>query len=142
MSYHKFPNLGEILGGDLTGKLMKDVKSQDYMDRPCNCNKASKVDGKCIYGDKCRKCIVVYKCEYSICGMFYIGNTQNHIKKRMNEHFAETRNQVNKGLISDSFAKHFATHFNENEKERITGGDVRNIAKVESFCGKESQFQV
>ena len=31
MLYHKFPNLNELLGGDLTGKLMKDVVLLDFM---------------------------------------------------------------------------------------------------------------
>ena len=38
MSYHKFPNLGELFGGDLSGNIMKDVMSDDFMHRPCNCN--------------------------------------------------------------------------------------------------------
>ena len=85
----------------------------------------------CIYGDKCRNFIVVYKCECSICGMFYIGNTQNHIKKRMNGQFAETRNQVNKGLISDSFATHFTSHFdNKKKNEQISSKDIREITRV------------
>ena len=73
MSYHKFPNLNELLSGDLTGKLMKDVVSLDFMDRQCNCNKASMVDEKCIFGGDCQNSIVVYKCE-CICGKFYIGS--------------------------------------------------------------------
>ena len=67
MSYHKFTNLSEQLSGNLTGKLMKDVVSVDFMDRECNCNKASMVDGKCIFGGNCRKSIVIYKCECT-CG--------------------------------------------------------------------------
>ena len=120
MSYHKFPNLSEILGGDLQGKLMEEVESIDFMDRPCNCNSASKVDGECIYGSSCRKSVVVYKCECKICGVFYIGNTQNQIKKRMNGHFAERRNSVNKGVISDSFAKDFAMHFKDKGNDQIS----------------------
>ena len=60
MSYHKFSNLRELLSGDLTGKIMKDVVSLDFIDRECNCNKASLVKGECIYGGNCRKSIVVY----------------------------------------------------------------------------------
>ena len=133
MSYHKFPNLGKIFGGDLSGKLMREVKSVDFMDRPCNCSVVSKVDGKCIFGDNCRKSIVVYKCECTICGKFYIGNTQNHVKKRMNGHYAETRNSVNKGIISDSFAKHFSKHFKNDGLDKsgqISSKDVREITRV------------
>ena len=32
MSYHKFPNLSKIFSGDLTGKLMKGIKSLDFID--------------------------------------------------------------------------------------------------------------
>ena len=60
------------------------------------------------------------------CGDFYIGNTQQHLKKRMNQHFIEVRSLVNRDLTSDSFAKHFASHFQKNEK--IATKDVR--AKV------------
>ena len=49
----------------------------------------------------------------------------------MNDHFAETRNQINKGLVSDSFAKHFASHFKTVSKNsQISSGDIRKITKV------------
>ena len=47
----------------------------------------------------------------------------------MNQHFVDTKDPVKNGELSDSFAKHFAMRFNENEG--ITRGDARNIAKVE-----------
>ena len=47
----------------------------------------------------------------------------------MNTHFSETKQLVNDNMLSDSFAKHFAGHFNNNE--RIARGDVRNITKIE-----------
>jgi hypothetical protein len=55
MSYHKFSNLREIFQGDLNQKLMDGIISRDFMDRPCNCNRASKIDGKCAYNGECRK---------------------------------------------------------------------------------------
>ena len=78
-----------------------------------------------FFGSDCRKSGVIYKCECTLCGTFYIGNTQNHVKKRMNGHFAEARNEVNKGIISDSFSCHFASHFNKekgNKKVQINSG--------------------
>ena len=49
---------------------------------------------------------------------------------RINAHFSKTKQLVNDdNALSDSFAKHFAGHFNENE--RITRGDVRNMTKIE-----------
>jgi hypothetical protein len=37
----------------------------------------------------------------------YIGNTQKHIKKRMVGHFQEIKKLVEKGVHSDSYARHF-----------------------------------
>ena len=33
MSYHRFPNLGEVLQGDMVGKLRKGTGSKDFLDR-------------------------------------------------------------------------------------------------------------
>ena len=57
----------------------------------------------------------------------------NHVKKRMSGHYVETRNQVNNGIISDSFARHFASHFKcakGSKNDQIRLNDVRNIMKV------------
>ena len=47
----------------------------------------------------------------------------------MNQHFAETKDLVNNEKFSDSFAKHFASHF--KDENDISRGDVRNIASAE-----------
>jgi len=116
MSYHKFSNLREIFQGDLTNKTLKGIGSQDFQDLTCNCNAASKINNKCIYNSKCRTSIVLYKATCKVCEKFYVGNTQQHLKKRMNQHFSETRSLVSKNLTSDTFAKHFAAHFKKGEK--------------------------
>ena len=85
---------------------------------------ASKIDGKCIYDSKCRSSILVYKAECKECKSFYIGNTQQHLKKRMNQHFNDVRSMVNKDEPSDSFAKHFASHFPKGIN--ISTKDVRS----------------
>ena len=75
MSYHRFPNLGELLQGDLCSKLNEDLISEDFMDRPCNCCKKLRPNnGQCIYHGECRKCITVYK---ATChdGHYYIGTS-------------------------------------------------------------------
>ena len=128
MSYHKFSNLREIFQGDLNSKLLKGIGSRDFDDLACNCNSASKIDGKCIYNNKCRNSVLVYKSTCLDCNKFYIGNTQQHLKKRMNQHFIETRALVNKNETSDSFAKHFASHFPKDE--RIATKDVRAEVKM------------
>ena len=123
MSYHKFSNLRELFQGDLTCKILKGIGSRDFEELECNCNAASKIDGKCIYNSKCRSSVLVYKTTFKDCRDFCIGNTQQHLKKRMNQHFIEVRSLVNRDLTSDSFAKHFASHFPKNEK--IATKDVR-----------------
>ena len=47
----------------------------------------------------------------------------------MTQHFAKTEDLINDDKLSDSFAKHFASHF--KDKKHISRGDVRNIANVE-----------
>ena len=52
----------------------------------------------------------------------------------MNQRFADVKNLVNDGDFSDSFAKHFASHFKNDDGENdITKGDVQSIANVETL---------
>ena len=60
---------------------------------------------------------------------FYIGNTQQKLKIGMNQYFTDVRNLVNKDQTSDSYAKHFATHFSKGDN--ITAQKVREINKLE-----------
>ena len=110
MSYHRFSNLGQAFQGDLSGKLTKNVQSEDFARLKCNCNKTSLVNGECAYGGDCRASIVVYKAECKECKMCYLGNTQQKIKLRINQHLGEVCRLVNTGQTSDSFARHFAQH--------------------------------
>jgi hypothetical protein len=116
MSYHKFSNLREILQGDLNRKLMDGIISHDFMDRPCNCNCASKIDGKCAYNGECRKMCVVYKATCKICNQSYIGQTQQKLKDHMGQHLNDIKKLVTKGTKSDSFASHFAHHCKKEVK--------------------------
>ena len=84
MSYHKFSNLRQTFQGDLTSKLMKGISSKDLEDLECNCNIGTKIDGRCIYNYTCRNSILVYKAIYRDCQCFYISNTQQYLKTRMN----------------------------------------------------------
>ena len=129
MSHHKFANLAEIFAGDLSSKLMENVVSLDFESLRCNCNAASKVDGKCIYGGRCRERIVVYKVNCTQCKCFYIGNTSRILKQRINEHMDDVRYQVKKGKLSDSFAAHFSQHF--KEKSKVKRREVRQLLNVE-----------
>jgi hypothetical protein len=48
------------LQGDLNGKLIKNIRSEDYADLECNCNNiTSKVNGSCAFGGDCQKSVVV-----------------------------------------------------------------------------------
>jgi hypothetical protein len=129
MSYHRFSNLREIFQGDLTTKLTEDVASKDFMDEECNCHKSTKVGGLCIFGEKCRRKMLVYKCTCKDCGIFYIGQTQNGLKARITGHVSETTKTVKEGESRDTctFAKHFAKHF----EGKATAKEVKEKLKIE-----------
>ena len=84
MSYNRFPNLGELLQGDLVSKTRRNLASKAFLDRECNCNTSTKVKGRCTYGGECQRCCVIYKVTCKCCGKFYVGNTQNTLKKEWN----------------------------------------------------------
>ena len=77
MSYHIFPNLGELIQGDLVNNIRWNLASTNFLDRECNCNTTTKVKVRCVYGGECRKCYVIYKVMCKFCGEFYVGNNQN-----------------------------------------------------------------
>ena len=135
LSYHKFPNLRELLQGDLTTKLMEHIGSKDFERRECNCTTASKVDGVCIYGGNCRESMVIYKATCKETGKFYVGCTQQKVKKRFDGHFTEVCGFVNKGILSDSFARHFGAVLKKKqiEGEKVTRKDVRKIVRIETL---------
>jgi hypothetical protein len=122
MSYHKFSNLREIFQGDLNWKLMDGIISRDFMDQPCNCNRASKIDGKCAYNGECRKMCVVYKATCKICNQPHIGQTQQKLKDCMGQHLNDVKKLVTKGTKSDSFAT--------NPNPNPTSDEIRKMMKV------------
>ena len=71
MSYHKFSNVREIFQGDLTSKIMEGIQSRDFINRSCNCNKKTKVNGICPYNGKCRHSMVVYTLTCKECEQVY-----------------------------------------------------------------------
>jgi hypothetical protein len=106
MAYHRFPNVRELLQGDLNAKLNESIRSLDFEVLSCNCRDKND-QGICKYKSKCRTPIVVYKATCSVTKMAYIGNTQQHPKKRMQQHNQDVRKLVISGIKSDSFANHF-----------------------------------
>ena len=130
MSYHRFPNLSEMLQGDLSRKLLDGVESLDFIDRECNCRTgATPEHGLCPYRGNCRKSVIVYKVTCKCCNMIYIGNTQQQYKNRMSGHFNDVQKLLAKGIRSDSYAKHFATHFEKGSKPKPK--ELRAIQKFE-----------
>ena len=129
MSHHQFSNLREIFKSDLTNKLMEDVISLDFMDRPCNCNKRSFVNGRCAFGGNCRKCVVIYEAKCKICSSCYLGNTQQPLKTRTGQHLHDVVKLVNRDESSDSFAAHFAEHFKASGTD-ATVGLAREMVEV------------
>ena len=108
MSYHRFPNLRELLNGDLTQKLTQNVPSLDFDTLACNCNTRNTTG--CAYNNVCRQTIGVYQIECNLTGKLYIGCTQTILKKRMKQHFVDAKKLHEKGLSSSSYARHFAYH--------------------------------
>ena len=57
--------------------------------------------------------------------MFYIGNTQNKVKDRIKLHLNESKNLIYNASKSDSFARHFASHFNANAEVEDKNGMIK-----------------
>ena len=115
--------------GDLIKKLTRNVKSRDFEDLPCNCNRASKVNGMCMFDGNCRKCIIIFNAKCKDCSMVYINNTQQKFKVRITNYLNEICALLNKDKTSYSFAKHFASH-HHNRQTRFTAGEARKHLEV------------
>jgi hypothetical protein len=103
MCYHRYGNLRELFQADLTLKLMDGITSKDFENSPCNCRNKS----TCPYFGKCRRKIVVYKATCLQTQAVYIGNTQQPLKLRMQQHVGDVKRLYSTGKQSDSFANHF-----------------------------------
>jgi hypothetical protein len=104
----------------LNGKITANVRSLDFLNQACNCNPKQ---GPCDYGGKFRRSIVVYQANCVVTGMKYIGNTQQLVKSRMQQHKQDTKWLFFEGRKSDSFASHFAKRIPEG----TTAKDVNLI---------------
>ena len=110
MSYHIFPNLREIIQGDLVSKLRKGIAYKHSIDRKFNCNLTTKVNGMCAYRGECSRLCVVYKLKCEFCGDFYNGNTLNTLKIT-EQKFQGVDQKVMNNKNLEYFAIHFAKHF-------------------------------
>jgi hypothetical protein len=106
MSYHCFPNMKEMLQGDLSKKLTKGVKSMDFKVRDCNC-RGGRGPGKCQCRDFCRMPIIIYRITCKMMNNIYIGNTQQHFKIQTKGHFQDVKKLRKKRVHSDSYARYF-----------------------------------
>jgi hypothetical protein len=109
MSYHQFPNLREMLAGDLSKKLTDGVELMDFKVRDCNC-RDPRGTGKCQYEGIYRVPIVIYKVTCKITNKIYIRNIQQNFKKRIAGHFQDVKLLMEKGVQhSDFYARHVAS---------------------------------
>ena len=129
MSYHKFPNVRELLQADLTMKFTKELEVTDFMGLPCNCLQKTTTNRNCIYGGNCRKSLVVYKATCIKTGKAYIGNTQQKLKKRIDAYLSKTCEFVKKNKHSNRFSKKIASRLPTEAK--ITRNYVREKVQVE-----------
>jgi hypothetical protein len=92
--------------GDLSKKLTEGIKSVDFKIRDCNC-RGGRGARKCQYGRFYRMLIVIYRVTCKMTNKTYIGNMQQRFKMRMRGHFQDVKKLMEKGVHSDSYARHF-----------------------------------
>ena len=61
MSYHRFPNQGEVSQDVMIGKFRKGIGLKYVLDRECNSSSTTEVKGECAYEGDCRACCIVDK---------------------------------------------------------------------------------
>jgi hypothetical protein len=108
MYYHGFKNLREMFQGHLNRVLMKNVESEDYRDRPCNCP-----GRRCRYGNARHKALIVYKVTVPRTGKYYIGATLQMLKKWVAGHLQSARQFLRNGTRSSTLAIHLARMWQE-----------------------------
>ena len=87
MSCHRFPNLVEILQGDLVGNIRKGIASKDFRNCEYNCNSMIEVKCTCDYVGECRSCCVFHEVMFRQFLSIYLVNTQNTLKKITEQQF-------------------------------------------------------
>jgi len=131
ITWKRFENVEELLGEALDKLVIKGITSRDMKYREYNCSRPNRLEsGKCMYNGKCRESCIIYRVECRICKKIYIGNIQNFLKKRIQEHMNDVVKLVNKEQISDSFAKHFTKHICQ---PNATAKDVKLLLKIKTI---------
>ena len=128
MSYHQFSNMRELFQGDLLQKVMSDVGSKDFWNEPCNCS-----GPVCRFGDVCRNRMVVYKATLES-GHYYIGATQQTIKRRFQQHFQDVRTYLRHRVGTDTLARRLAQTW-------LGTGVVPTVGMLRESCRFEVLWQ-
>ena len=121
MSYHRFNNLREQFQGHLNQVLLKNIESEDYRDRPCNCSGRG-----CSYGSGCRKALIVYKITVRDTGKYYIGATSNTLKSRVAGHLQGARRFLRDGTRSSTLAHHLGQVWRSGSNAIPSAGMLRD----------------
>lgn len=61
--------------------------------------------------------------------ILYFRHTQHKLKLKMNQHYIDVCSLVNRNQTSDSYARHFVTHFTKEDDTRTK--DIRKTNKFE-----------
>jgi hypothetical protein len=100
---------------------MKNVESEDYRDRPCNCPGRG-----CRYGNVCRKALLVCKVTILRNGKYYISATSQTLKKRVAVHLQSARQFLRNGTHSSTLAIHLAQMWQQSSNSIPSAGMLRD----------------
>jgi hypothetical protein len=129
----------EMLQGDLSKKLTEGVESVDLKVRECNCRGGRRA-GKCQYGGFCRMPIVINRVTCKMMNKTYIGNTQQHFKRRMRGHFQDVKKLMEKGVHSrPTLCRNLTQRGSRCTIARNAAGhdQMRNpLERKPDFCGR------
>jgi hypothetical protein len=100
---------------------MKNVESEDYCDRPCNCPGQG-----CHYGNACRKALIVYKVTIPRTGKYYIGATLQTFKKLVAGHLQSARQFLRNGTRSSTLAIPLAQMWQQSSDSILSAGMLRD----------------
>jgi len=112
MSYKRFSNVRELYRADLDRKLDEGLESEDFKTRDCNCKGSNRREGNCIYGENCRKKVLIYKIKCRHCSKFYIGSTYDCLKSRADGHCSATCAIANKSKYAKVWRTAWSNHAN------------------------------
>ena len=110
---------------------IKNIISKDMKDHLCNCSRPNKLnDGSCLCKSRCRETCVIYQVEYTIYKKKYIGNTQNFLKKYIQQHINDVIKLYNKNTLSNSFTYHFVRYLQHIKTPTIKAKDMKNLLNI------------